>query len=123
MDVIVYVLPPVIDVDLAELRAPHTFQVKIESASGAEHEAVNYTFLGWFFYEWTRVEAEVRRFFDQFTDEEKILLLQKSWTMSMAFLTWPTGKLDDAPPLLANVQVLIAENIFGKARQLDGRSP
>ena len=95
-------------------------QVKFE-ASGAEHEAVNYTFLDWFFYEWPRVVKEVERFFDLFSAEDRRRLLKKDWTMKMkkALLTWATGKLSDAPSRLTNVQVLIAAMIFGEGNWED----
>jgi len=93
-------------------------QVKLK-ASGAEHEAVNYTFLGWFFYEMPRVVAEVKRFFDLFPEEERRQLLEQGWTMDTAILTWPAGKLSDAPPLLASVHILFAEAIFGIGNWVD----
>ena len=63
--------------------------------------------------------AEVHRFFDLFTPEERARLLRDSWKLRTAFLTWPTGKLKDAPSRLTNVQVLIAEKIFGKGKWRD----
>mmetsp|Transcript_3526 Transcript_3526/g.7878 ORF Transcript_3526/g.7878 Transcript_3526/m.7878 type:complete len:1074 (+) Transcript_3526:454-3675(+) len=93
-------------------------QVKF-NADGAQHEAVNYTFLGWFFYEMPRVVAEVKRFFDLFPEEERRQLLEQGWTMNTALLTWPTGKLSDAPPLLASVHILFAEAIFGIGNWVD----
>mmetsp|Transcript_15167 Transcript_15167/g.34178 ORF Transcript_15167/g.34178 Transcript_15167/m.34178 type:complete len:754 (-) Transcript_15167:911-3172(-) len=88
-------------------------QVKF-NADGAQHEAVNYTFLGWFFFEWGRVLGELKRFFELFTPEELRHLLEQSWKMRKALLTWPAGKLKDAPSLLSSVHILLAEWIFGK---------
>lgn len=84
------------------------------NADGAQHEAVNYTFLGWFFFEWGRVLGELKRFFELFTPEELRHLLEQSWKMRKALLTWPAGKLKDAPSLLSSVHILLAEWIFGK---------
>ena len=59
---------------------------------------------------------EVKRFFDLFTPEERRLLLEKDWTeeMNEALLTWPAGKMSDAPTQLTSVHVLIAATIFGE---------
>merc|ERR1719443_1956208 len=82
-------------------------QEKFE-ADGAQHEAVNFTFLGWFFFEWFRVLAELKRFFDLFSPQERQRLLEDSWKMNTALLTWPAGQMSDAPPCSTSVHILLA---------------